>query len=393
MMEPPSSGSGDTHEPAPRDCELWRIMTNHEGLSRMLTSFLTRPLVQRRLAYRFWIAITPSADIAPCDGVAAVVKAADVVADARLTSIEIEPPISLKSDEGRSIEAKAAIEKEKAGLEKRKTYDLSTVRSYKDWMEDPSIKEAMVGRLFVILGRKNSELEGASRTDEAIMKARGVFQGSNVRTKTGRRATDIYEEVSNAPASLAAARCCIAVAILLRMMVTFRDVEQAYLQAHIDGPDRVPTLVELPRDWWPDSWFYDALRQIPKYVRPLVILCRALYGHPEAGYLWDATFTSILLALGWALVEGWNGVFIHLDGSIIILYVDDVLMAAVVANVAKHWHAMANHVDFKGKEQPILLYLGAQYRLPRSTSCAPRSGGEHARLLRLGSRQVYGRTR
>ena len=99
------------------------------------------------------------------------------------------------------------------------------------------------------MGMKNSEFEGTSRVSECAMKARAVFQGSNVRTKKGRATTDIHEEVSNAPASLAAARCCIPVVILQQMVVTFRGVEQAYLQARADAPDRVPSLVELPRDW------------------------------------------------------------------------------------------------------------------------------------------------
>ena len=42
----------------------------------------------------------------------------------------------------------------------------------------------MIGRIFVILGMKNSELEGTARLAETSMKARAMFQGNNVRTKT-----------------------------------------------------------------------------------------------------------------------------------------------------------------------------------------------------------------
>ena len=34
---------------------------------------------------------------------------------------------------------------------------------------------------------------------------------------------------------------------------SLRDAETAYLQAVIDSPTRIPTFVELPREWWPDS--------------------------------------------------------------------------------------------------------------------------------------------
>ena len=169
-------------------------MTNREALSHVLTGLSSRPLTLQCLVSQFSSVVTPCADIAPCDGIAAVLVASDVLADARLTSIEIEPPrmplwcsmvartISLKSEEGRSGTTKKAIEKEKAGLEKRETYDFGTVRSYRDWLEDSSITEAIIGRVLVILGMKNSEFEATSRESECAMKARAVFQGSNVRT-------------------------------------------------------------------------------------------------------------------------------------------------------------------------------------------------------------------
>ena len=69
-------------------------------------------------------------------------------------------------------------------------------------------KECVLGRVFQILGIKVEEL-GKS---EQQWKVRIVFQGTNVRTKTGTTAADLYEEISNAPASFAAARCGLAVA-------------------------------------------------------------------------------------------------------------------------------------------------------------------------------------
>ena len=94
------------------------------------------------------------------------------------------------------------------------------------------------------MGRKHDELVSTEREIEAILKARAVVQGSNVRTKSGASPFDIYEQVSNAPETFAAARCAIVATILRMLVVTFRDVEQAYLQARIDTPGRVKTLVE-----------------------------------------------------------------------------------------------------------------------------------------------------
>ena len=152
------------------------------------------------------------------------------------------------------------------------------VYSLIDILRNPKIPEAMFGCVFFILGIKNEELGD----DQKVWKARCVFQGSNVRTKTGTSATDLFEETSNAPASFAATRAALGVAAMKCFNASLRDAETAYLQAVIDSPTRTPTFVELPRDWLPDSWFVDgALRQIPKYDRPHCRLLRALYGHPE----------------------------------------------------------------------------------------------------------------
>ena len=141
----------------------------------------------------------------------------------------------------------------------------------------------MLGRAFAILGVKGEKLPD----DQKKWKARLVFQGSNIRTKTGATAAYLFEEVSNAPASFASARLALGIAVLKKQRATLRDAESAYLQALMDTPGRAPTFVKLPREWWPDAWFFDgALRQRPKYVRPRCRLKRALYGHFEAGALW-----------------------------------------------------------------------------------------------------------
>ena len=45
--------------------------------------------------------------------------------------------------------------------------------------------------------------------------------------------------------------------------------------------------MELPKEWWPDEWYYDSNRTQPKYYRPAVPLELSLNGHPKAGNLWD----------------------------------------------------------------------------------------------------------
>ena len=39
----------------------------------------------------------------------------------------------------------------------------------------------------------------------------------------------------------------------------------------------------MPEEGWPDDWWRDAAKTKPKYWKPVVILEKALYGHPDAG--------------------------------------------------------------------------------------------------------------
>ena len=125
--------------------------------------------------------------------------------------------ISLKSAEARSDGAIEALEKELEGHRSRKTWSEDDVREYKDLMRDPEIHEVMLGRVFGILGEKKSE------DSDASYKYRAVFQGSQVRTKSGVDAVDLYQEVSSSPVSFAAVRCLLAVSILLQLQVSVCD--------------------------------------------------------------------------------------------------------------------------------------------------------------------------
>ena len=71
------------------------------------------------------------------------------------------------------------------------------------------------------------------------------------------------------------------------MGASYRDATNAYLQALLDVNPGVINLVELPRSWWPRSWFEDDAMTIPKYKRPAVPLIYAFPGHPKSGNVWE----------------------------------------------------------------------------------------------------------
>ena len=170
--------------------------------------------------------------------------------------------ISLKSEEAQEPEAKKAVAKEVAHHVERCTWDLLRVRELSsEWMRDDACSEVLVGRVFVTLGVNFAEMAKSERK----FWARAENQGKNIWSRSGRSVYEIFDEVSNSPSSLTAARTAMAVGMLRRMRASHRDATNAYLQALLDVDPGVINLVELPRSWWPRSWFEDDAMSIPKF--------------------------------------------------------------------------------------------------------------------------------
>lgn len=178
--------------------------------------------------------------------------------------------------------------------------------------------------------------------------------------------------MSNAPASFTAVRLLIAIAVLLGFIVTVRDALQAYLQARMDGEGRTQTWIELPKELWPDDRFHDGFkRQLPKYRRPVVHQRLALYGHPESGPLWDNVLFAALLATGWAKVVDWRGVWRNVDYSLLLVYIDDILMMCKKELVQKHWKSIEDAIAFKDAPEAIGQFVGTRYTLDEYDPKAP----------------------
>ena len=311
-------------------------------------------------AKSFWKAIVPQKRVISAAALQRAVENYTIAAEEEIWPSLVVRQIALSSAEAKTPAAKAAFDKELSGHRRRGTWDESTVREFSDLMRDPTKKEVMHGRIFGILGNKNDECDASLQE----MKYRSVFQGSNIRTKTGVSAIDLFEEVSSAPASFTAIRCALAAAVLRGLVVSVRDALQAYLQARINTPDRIETWVSLPPEYLPDEWFVDgSARTKTKYKNPVVLLILALYGHPESGALWDALLTKALTCRGWHTIPEWPGVFIHSDLSVLIVYVDDLMLCTKLAQQKAHWSSLDEAVEFKEGPAPIGRFIGAHYQL------------------------------
>ena len=108
---------------------------------------------------------------------------------------------------------------------------------------------------------------------------------------------NLYEEISNSPASFVAIRCALAVAILMQLSVSVCGALQAFLQAPINTNGRIQTWVEIPFEWWPLSWF-EGGRSEQAIVRQASSAARSRTLRPPG--VWSAlgTLLSVLLLAG-----------------------------------------------------------------------------------------------
>ena len=75
------------------------------------------------------------------------------------------------------------------------------------------------------------------------------------------------------------------------------DTEQAFIQADLCDSD-VDTFARIPRECWPKAW--QGMRD------PVVLVKKALYGHPDAPGMWEKYCEEQLAKAGFQLIsENW----------------------------------------------------------------------------------------
>ena len=81
----------------------------------------------------------------------------------------------------------------------------------------------------------------------------------------------------------------------------------AYTQVEIED---APSLLKIPESECPDIWIRLPKHKWPKSLSsvedPVVLLERNLYGHPQAGPLWERQNGKVLLENGRAKVPNWE---------------------------------------------------------------------------------------
>ena len=154
-----------------------------------------------------------------------------------------------KAEVRTNTKAQQALLKEWDKLRVANTWDVKRVQ---EWSEVSAAarkggESVHVGLIFEICVEKGSELNESDLARK--YKGRVVFMGNEVRDQNFDYA--IFDELSSAPASMAAAKAADAYGVCESHVVQQADAEQAYIQSKLGG---TPTWVRLPRDRWPAAW-------------------------------------------------------------------------------------------------------------------------------------------
>ena len=190
--------------------------------------------------------------------------------------------------------------------------------------------------------------------EKHIYKGRITFRGDNVRDEDG--AIAVFQELSASPTSIQDCNCAIAYGLLPGNDMTTADAIKAYLQAFLRSIH--PTWAQIPKELWPEDGSWEG-----KFTKPMCLLQKALYGHPESGAHWEQHFTEIILRLGGEKVRDHPSLFWFPKTRLLLtVYVDDLLLSGPSGNHDMFWKELQQHVklDTVG---PMDRFLGRNHVL------------------------------
>ena len=241
-----------------------------------------------------------------------------------------------------------AVKAEADGLIKAGTWSLDSVREKEDVRAEAKRTGVSVhfGQLMTIASIKFFEL--AQHLQK--MKGRIVYRGDCAKDEHG--AAAVSQELGANPTSVQGLNACLAYGSLPGNSSSAADAVKAYVQALLSS--KYKTWIELPPELRPKHWR-------DKFVKPVVLLVKALYGHPDAGGLWEQHLKKIIRNLGGQEVPEYPGNFFFPDNKLLLsTYVDDLTLAGPSDQHDAFWAKLTSVVDIEPPE-PIYRILGRNH--------------------------------
>ena len=245
-------------------------------------------------------------------------------------------------------EALESMMKEWKGQWSAGVYDFKVVREYDDVLKEASNKgeEIHMARVHGICVEKHSELPKEDKRRK--FKGRGVLLGNQVKNQNLEAA--FFQDLGNSPASFESSRWADMFGCLPGHNVQLADAIQAYIQAPLSG---VACWVELPDEAWPPQI------ERCKYRRPVVRLLRALYGHPDAGTMWEKHCDTAVKKLGFVPIgPNWPSMYHYGKlNLLLVVYVDDLKLAGPSGSLSQGWGMLRSLLNIE-PETDLGMYLG-----------------------------------
>ena len=245
-------------------------------------------------------------------------------------------------------EALESMMKEWKGQWSAEVYDFKNVREYDDVVKEASRKgeEIHMARVHGICVEKHSELPKEDKRRK--FKGRGVLLGNKVKNQNFEAA--LFQDLGNSPASFESSRWADMFGCLPGHNVQLADAIQAYIQASLTG---VACWVELPDEAWP-RWI-----NRKSFSKPVVRLIKALYGHPDAGTMWEKHCDQAVKKLGFVPIgPNWPSMYYYAKlNLLLVVYVDDLKLAGPEGNLSKGWTMLRSLLNI-GPETDFGMYLG-----------------------------------
>jgi len=162
-------------------------------------------------------------------------------------------------------------------------------------------------------------------------KGRICFRGDSVKDQYGSAA--VFQELSASPTTVQAANSNIAYGMLPGHKTTQSDAIRAYVQSLLKG--KCQTWVHIPYMLWPKHW------KNQKWRKPMCLLERALYGHPESGAHWQEHLEEAIRAIGGIPVPNHPSSFWFVEAKLLLtVYVDDLLLSGPAGKHEVFWREL-----------------------------------------------------
>ena len=167
----------------------------------------------------------------------------------------------------------------------------------------------------------------------------------------------VFQELSAHPTTIQDANANVAYGTLPGHDTEAADAVRAYIQSLLKS--KYKTWARIPPELWPKEWK-------GKYQKPMCLLVKALYGHPESGGHWEQHLTTTINDIGGQAITNHPSSFWFPETKMLLtVYVDDLLLSGPKGQHKQVWEALRKTIKLEDPEQ-LSRFLGRTHTVTRT---------------------------